>query len=333
MSKTLLTNGGHSQLSDTSDTKRSAGSKLWAKRTRLLAGCIVLALATALVLRRHEPTLKEMGMNQTTTSVDGTTIAYTKLGSGPPLILVDGAFCYRENGPAPQLAPLLAKHFTVFAYDRRGRGGSGDAAVYTIDREVEDLRSLVREAGGSAVAVGISSGGALALQAAKRGVPLKGLVLYEPPFIGQDGHPRSFEAQKKRLHEFVLAGDRAGAVRYFLTDVYGAPRAFVAVMPIVMRSAWKRNQSVAHTVEYDLTLLEDWSVLDGRSTPSVPILVVGGEKSPAPLKDAVETVTRALPTARSVYLKGQDHYVSAPVVAPVIEEFFRTTQTAHSSFF
>src|SRR5215469_2649902 len=108
------------------------------------------------------PTVKSMGENRTVTSQDGTTIAYTKLGSGPPLILVDGAFCYRENGPASQLAPLLAQHFTVFAYDRRGRGASADAPVYTIEREVEDLRSVVREAGGSALAVGISSGGALA---------------------------------------------------------------------------------------------------------------------------------------------------------------------------
>lgn len=159
-------------------------------------------------------------MNGTTTSGDGTTIAYTKLGSGPPLILVDGAFCYRENGPSSQLAPLLAKRFTVFAYDRRGRGESGDAPVYAIEREVEDLRSLVREAGGSAFAVGISSGGALALQAAARGVSLKGLVLYEPPFIEKDGHPASFDMQKRRLEQFLAAGDRVGAVRHFMTDVY-----------------------------------------------------------------------------------------------------------------
>ena len=136
---------------------------------------VLLALATAFVLRPDSPTVKEVGMNGTTTSGDGTTIAYTRLGSGPPLILVDGAFCFRENGPSSQLAaPLLAKHFTVFAYDRRGRGASGDAPVYAIEREVDDLRSLVMEAGGSAFAVGISSGGALALQASARGVKLEG---------------------------------------------------------------------------------------------------------------------------------------------------------------
>jgi len=303
------------------------GSTRRRKRGSVLVAFVFLALAAAFVMRPEGPTVKELGMNRTTTSDDGTTLAYTKLGSGPPLILVDGAFCYRENGPASQLAPLLAKHFTVFSYDRRGRGMSADATVYSIEREVEDLRSLVREAGGSAVAVAISSGGALALQAAARGVSLQGLVLYEPPFIGKDGHPPSFDTQKRRLYELVSAGDRAGAVRFFMTNIYGAPRAFVALMPIVMRSSWKKNQSVAHTLIYDLTLLEDWSVLRERSTSvTVPTLVVGGEKSPAPLKDAVATVARALPNARSVYLNGQDHNFSAPAVAPVVVEFFRTEQ-------
>jgi pimeloyl-ACP methyl ester carboxylesterase len=289
----------------------------------------LLVLAAAFVLRPDGPTVKEVGMNRTTISGDGTTIAYTKLGSGPSLILVDGAFCYRENGPSSQLAPLLAEHFTVFAYDRRGRGESGDAPVYAIDREVDDLRSMVKEAGGSAVAVGISSGGALALQAVARGVNLKGLVLYEPPFIEKDGHPASFDVWKDRLDQFVAAGDREGAVRFFMTDVYGAPRPFVAIMPLIMRSAWKRNQSVAHTLPYDLTLMEDLSILRDRSRlVAVPSLVIGGEKSPTPLKDAVATVANALPNARRMYLHGQDHNVSAPVVAPVITEFFGTLPRA-----
>jgi hypothetical protein len=115
----------------------------------------------------------------------------------------------------------------------------------------------VREAGGSAFAVGVSSGGALALQAVARGVNLKGLALYEPPFIGQDGHPPSFDVQKSRLEQLVAAGDRSGAVRFFMIDVFGAPKPFVAIMPLIMRSAWKKNESVAHTLPYDLTLMED----------------------------------------------------------------------------
>ena len=117
-----------------------------------------------------------------------------------------------------------------------------------------------------------------------------------------------------------------------MTNVYGAPRPFVAVMPLVMRSAWDKNQSVAHTLLYDLTLLEDWSVLRDRSASvTIPTLVIGGEKSPALLKDAVATVAGALPNARRMYLRGQDHNFSAPAVAPVLIEFFSTPPRASAN--
>ena len=150
--------------------------------------------------------------------------------------------------------------------------------------------------------------------------------------LKKDGHPHSFDMQKRRLDQFISAGDRAGAVRFFMTDVYGAPRPFVALMPLVMRSAWRKNLSVAHTLPYDLTLLEDWSVLRDRSrSVTIPTLVIGGEKSPASLKNAVTTVAGALPNARRVYLRGQDHNVSAPAVAPVIIEFFSTPPRASAN--
>lgn len=302
----------------------SRGSPGRRKKVGALVALILLALAAAFVLRPDGPTVKVMGTNRTTKSDDGTTIAYTKVGSGPALIIVDGAFCYRENGPASPLAQLLAEQFTVFAYDRRGRGDSSDASAYAVEREVEDLRALVNEAGGSALVVGVSSGGALALQAAARGVSLKGLVLFEPPFIEEGGRPRSYDAQRRRLNELVSAGDRAGAVRLFMTEIYGAPSWFVAVMPIVMRSAWRKNQSVAQTLAYDLTLLDDWSILRERSASvTIPTLVIGGDKSPAALKAAVATVAGAFPNARHEYLKGQNHNLSAPAVAPVVVEFYR----------
>src|SRR5215469_10488837 len=123
------------------------------------------------------------GENRTTTSRDGTAIAFTKRGSGPPLIIVDGAFCYRENGPATELATRLAQHFTVFTYDRRGRGESGDTAPYAVEREVEDLRAVAREAGEAPYLVGISSGGALILNAVVSGISVKEIALYEPPYL------------------------------------------------------------------------------------------------------------------------------------------------------
>src|SRR5262245_42753154 len=118
----------------------------------------------------------------TVTSKDGTTIAYEKSGQGPAVVLVDGALCYREFGPARGLAKLLEPNFTVYIYDRRGRGESADTTPYAVEREIEDLDALINAAGGSALVYGISSGAALAMHAA---VALDGkfkkLAMYEAP--------------------------------------------------------------------------------------------------------------------------------------------------------
>jgi pimeloyl-ACP methyl ester carboxylesterase len=270
-------------------------------------------------------TVKSTGENRTTTSRDGTIIAFTKRGSGPPLIIVDGAFCYRENGPATELASVLAQHFTVFTYDRRGRGESGDIAPYAVEREIEDLRAIANQAGVPPFALGISSGGALILQAVASGVGVRKIALYEPPYV-TNGKANSVEDTKNRLQTFVSTGDRAGAVSFFMTDVYGAPRAFVFAMPLLMPNAWKRNKLIANTLLYDLTILGDRSVLNERSSAiSVPTLVVGGEKSPRELRNAVEAVAAALPNAHSRFLSGQDHNISSQALAPVLFEYFGAT--------
>jgi pimeloyl-ACP methyl ester carboxylesterase len=268
-----------------------------------------------------------MGENRTTTSRDGTTIAYTKRGSGPPLIIVDGVFCYRENGPATELASLLAHHYTVFTYDRRGRGESADTAPYTVEREIDDLRAVAKEAGATPFVLGISSGGALTLQAVASGVGAKRIALYEPPYEA-DASPRLLEDARNRLQSFISAGDRAGAVRFFMTDVFGAPRAFVFAMPFLMPTAWKKNKLVVHTAPYDLMILADRSVLNERSSSiSVPTLVIGGEKSPKGLRDAVTAVANALPNGKIRFLSGQDHNISSPVLVPVLFEDFGTTES------
>src|SRR5215471_21161927 len=119
----------------------------------------------------------------TVTSKDGTRIAYDREGQGPALILVDGAMCYRTSGPAKPLAKLLTNDFTVITYDRRGRGESGDTAPYVTEREVEDIDALIQMAGGSAFVYGVSSGAALALEAANHLTGIRKLVLYEAPFV------------------------------------------------------------------------------------------------------------------------------------------------------
>jgi len=289
---------------------------------------VILAIVAfgGLVMRYSKGrTVKSMGENRTTTSRDGTTIAYTKQGSGPPVIIVDGVFCYRENGPATELASLLAQHYTVFTYDRRGRGESGDTAPYTVEREIDDLRAVAKEAGATPFVLGISSGAALTLQAVANGMGTKRIALYEPPYEA-DGGPRPLEDARNRLQAFISAGDRAGAVRFFMTDIFGAPRSFVFAMPFLMPTAWKRNKLVAHTTPYDLMILADRSVLNERSSSiSVPTLVIGGENSPKGLRDAVTAVANALPNGKIRFLSGQDHNISGPVLVPVLFEYFGTS--------
>src|SRR5207253_10425267 len=149
-------------------------------------------------------------------SKDGTAIAFEQFGEGQPLVLVVGAFNDRSTG-AP-LAASLAPHFSVFTYDRRGRGESGDTAPYAVEREIEDLAALIAEAGGAAAVFGYSSGANLALQAAASGLPITRLALYEAPYLvdldnGQQ--PGARPSHAAQLSALIAAGRRGDAVEYF----------------------------------------------------------------------------------------------------------------------
>src|SRR5512138_587824 len=158
---------------------------------------------------------------KTVTSKDGTTIAFDQSGNGPALILVDGATQYRAIDPrTTKLAALLAEHFTVFHYDRRGRGDSGDTLPYAVEREVEDIEALIDEAGGSAFVYGISSCAALAMQAAiQLGNKVTKLVMYEPPYNDDPGYRQAWKNYRKQLDEALAAGQRGDAMALFLKMV------------------------------------------------------------------------------------------------------------------
>lgn len=253
-------------------------------------------------------------------SKDGTTIAFDQSGEGQPLVLVDGALCSRTFGPMSELAPLLADTFTVFTYDRRGRGDSGETPPYAIEREVEDIEALIDEAGGSASVFGISSGAALALEAVASGLDIEKLALYEPPFVVDDGDgsPPDHEA---KLNELIDSGRRSAAVRYFLRKMVGVPAIFVLVMRVTR--TWSELKAVAHTLPYDAAIMGDRS-LPTTTTPSVtgPTLVINGEESDASMHDAANALAEILPDAKHRTLDGQDHDVDPEAVAPVLTEFF-----------
>lgn len=254
-------------------------------------------------------------------SSDGTTIAFDRSGDGPPIILVDGAFCSRAMGPMPKLAALLGTRFTTVHYDRRGRGDSGDTPPYTVEREIDDLAAVIDAAGGSAYVCAMSSGAALALQAAASGVNIPKLALYEPPYLVGDPARQPPADAMRRLTALVAADRRGEAAAFYLRDLIGMPAVAVSVMRLL--PMWSKLKAVANTLPYDLAVLGDFSLpTELAASVAMPTLVVGGERSPAALCDAVRSVAQTLPNARLRLLPRQTHNVSVRVLAPVLEEFF-----------
>ena len=261
---------------------------------------------------------------RTVQSKDGTAIAFDQTGRGPALVLVDGALCHRGFGPLSSLAKLLAPYFTVFRYDRRGRGESSDTAPYSVEREVEDIGEIIEEAGGSAFLFGTSSGAALALEAAARLNGVRGAALYEAPFFFDDIHPPRPPDYATKMSALVNQNRRAGAVKLFMSTV-GTPAIFIHVLRFT--PVWGKLKRVAHTLPYDLTIVSETRAgkpLSAARWASVtmPVLTAVGGKSPAWWQQAMKELADILPNARHVTLPGQNHMVKVSVLAPVLVEFF-----------
>jgi len=247
----------------------------------------------------------------TVTSADGTEIGYDRVGAGPALVLVDGAMCYRAAGPMRPLAALLTDSFTVFTYDRRGRGESTDTLPYAVEREVEDLRAVLGAAGGRAGLYAMSSGGALALATAAADPGVTALALYEPPYLDEN---KEYTAQ---LAELLRAGRRGDAVALFMTTV-GVPGPVVAGMRT--GPGWASLAAIAPTLGYDDALLAGGHAPAGLPI-TVPTLVISGGASPETLQRAARETAAVFPTARHRSLPGQTHDVRPEALAPVLIEF------------
>jgi pimeloyl-ACP methyl ester carboxylesterase len=254
------------------------------------------------------------------TSADGTAIAYESTGSGPALVLVDGAMCYRAAGPMRPLAALLRGDFTVYTYDRRGRGESSDTTPYAVAREVEDLQALIARAGGEAYLYALSSGAALALTAAAAGPQITRLALYEPPFMAEAEDGARIKEYTERLNGLLDAGRKGDAVALFMTNV-GIPAESVA--GIRTQPGWAMLEAIAPTLAYDDEVLGDGRVpRDLARAIAVPALVLAGGASPQSLQQAAKATADALATAEHRTLDGQTHDVAPDVLAPVLVEFF-----------
>jgi pimeloyl-ACP methyl ester carboxylesterase len=258
------------------------------------------------------------------TSRDGTPIAFDRSGEGPPIVLVGGALA--DRSAAAELAAHLAPRFTVIAFDRRGRGGSGDTAPYAVDREVEDIEALINATGGQAFVLGHSSGAVLALESARTNPErITKLALYEPPFIVDGSRLLPPADYVTHLDDLIFDGRRGDAVEFFMTTAVGVPADVVAGMR--EQPFWSSLESTAHTLAYDGTIMGD--TMGGSPAPlrrwasvGVPTLVMDGGASPDWQRHAVRALVNVLPDARQQTLEGQDHGPDSEVLAPALVEFF-----------
>ncbi|MFI0404505.1 alpha/beta fold hydrolase [Actinomadura sp. 3N508] len=256
--------------------------------------------------------------HRTAKSADGTPIAYDRAGAGPAVVLVQGAFSSRNDPIMTGIAAALASKYTVYNYDRRGRGDSGDTAPYAVRREIEDLTALIEAAGGTAMVFGGSSGGALALEAAAAGAPITKLAVFEPPYVTAPGQTLPSADELSALAE---QGRRGDAIELFLTK--GAEMPPEAVEGMKAQPFWAHLEGVAHTLAYEAAVVGSGPLPDRLSTVRVPALVLAGSASSDRMRDAAQAVTGQMPDARLEWLEGQAHgQVDPASIGTAVGEFF-----------
>jgi pimeloyl-ACP methyl ester carboxylesterase len=258
------------------------------------------------------------------TSRDGTPIAFDRLGDGPPVIVVCGAMC--DRALMRPTAEELAKHFTVFNYDRRGRGDSGDTAPYAVEREIEDIGALINEAGETASVYGHSSGAGLVLHAAAHGLPIAKIVLHDPPYASDsDEEARRISREYGENLKAVLSEDRRGdAVELFMTMV-GMPQEMIEGMRHTPR--WAELEAIAPTLAYDSEVMGDISrdgtiPVDQASRVTVPAFVLTGGADYPWMTDVGRRLADVMPNGQHRVLEGQEHAVPPEVLVPVLDEVF-----------
>ncbi|HEY5398097.1 MAG TPA: alpha/beta hydrolase [Trebonia sp.] len=261
---------------------------------------------------------------ETVTSADGTVIAYDRVGDGPALIVVNGAFSTRTALVAPA---DLARQFTVVTYDRRGRGDSGEvgpapAEREAAEREYEDLAAVAAATGARTPFVfGHSSGAAIALRAVAAGLPVAGVVAYEAPF-GNDDTPLPDVDPDQRIRELVGAGRNREAVVFWMIDVVRAPdltRAQLDGAPWVTAL-----EPLARTLPYDLAVTAGGVPEAELGKITAPVLILGGSDSPAWFRRSVAEQAAATPGAQLRMLDGFGHNVPPEVLAPILIDFFKS---------
>jgi pimeloyl-ACP methyl ester carboxylesterase len=263
---------------------------------------------------------------KTVTSKDGTTIAFDQFGKGPALILVGGMFEQRAwDSETAKLAafPLLAQHFTVYHYDRRGRGDSTDTQPFAVAREIEDIEALINQAGGSAFLFGISSGAALAFEAALAlGGKVKKLAIYEAPYNDDADARQAWKEFRQQLKETLDEGRRGDAIGLFMM-LLGMPADHLEGMR--QYPMWPMWEAIAPTIAYDAAALGEEAAVPTEKAArlTVPTLVMDGGATEFPFMHITAlALAKAIPNVQHRTLEGQTHEVTPEALAPVLMEFF-----------
>jgi predicted alpha/beta-hydrolase family hydrolase len=258
------------------------------------------------------------------TSRDGTPIAYDRKGSGPAVILVGGGLVDPATGRGGRwenapLASELATRFAVYNYDRRGRADSGDTLPYAVEREIEDIDALIAEAGGSARLHGVSSGGALALEAAAAGLAIDKVSVYELPYLIGEEASRHWREYVAGLRTVLAQGRRGDAVELFMRVAGASEESIAGAKASPM---WPCLEAVAHTLAYDAAVLGDDHPPARRLaevTQPTLILTGGGDDF---FERAADATAASLPHAERQVLHGQAHVADPKALAPVLERFY-----------
>ncbi len=255
-------------------------------------------------------------------SSDGTRIGYHRTGTGPPLVLVHGTT--GAHWSFRYLVPELIERFTVHALDRRGRGESGDAPDYTIEREFEDVACLVDSIDRPAIVFGHSFGATAALGAALLTGNVRGLVLYE----GSPGLAAVEEGDLDRIEALVSAGEREEAMVESLR-LFGLTHE--EVEQIRSAPTWQARIAAAPTIVREVRAEEAYQVEAERFRElAVPALLLLGGESPEWAREGTERIRAALPDARVALLPGQGHAATMTAPGLVADEITRFADEAEA---
>jgi pimeloyl-ACP methyl ester carboxylesterase len=270
------------------------------------------------------PNIEKKDTMQTVISKDGSKISFEKTGQGPAVILIHGALASSKDHD--DLAQLLSQHFTVYNYDRRGHGNTPDNKQYRVERELEDIAALIDAAGGSAFIYGISSGAALAFEAAARlGDKVKKLAMYEAPYDEAAGAAEKWKTYKADIEKLNAAGKGGEAVAYHMQYV-GAPEKVITDMKASPN--WPAIEAMAPTLAYDIAAVGDDRSISAERAANITAsaLIMDGSASAATMpfmRRSAEKLASVIPNAQHKTLEGQAHGVSAAAVGPVLLEFFK----------